>query len=180
MSRPVIATTALILSVALVGCAGPEVYTKYADQQAAIEVAKYNALTAKYTAMSTIASSGDATAKVAAVIAMAMGDMAGGGSASTRLTPPKDPSETALQWASILVPAAVQSYGIGSNKAVAMRQSDNATALAIQQSDNQVVMTESTNNTMLGFGALAATAPITATTPTATIDRPAVAATAAE
>lgn len=147
-------TVAVAVLAALAGCASPETYRQYADGQAKIEVAKYTAQAEKYKAIAQIAGTGDSTAKVAAVVAMAMGDM-GGGSAGTggsaQLAPPKDPSETALQWASILVPATVQGFGIKANRDVAIRQSDNSTVLGIRQSDNAASVQINTNQTMQGI-----------------------------
>lgn len=147
-------TVAVAVLAALAGCASPEMYRQYADGQAKIEVAKYTAQAEKYKAIAQIAGTGDSTAKVAAVVAMAMGDM-GGGSAGTggsaQLAPPKDPSETALQWASILVPATVQGFGIKANRDVAIRQSDNSTTLGIRQSDNAASVQINTNQTMQGI-----------------------------
>lgn len=147
-------TVATAVMVALAGCASPEMYRQYADGQAKIEIAKYTAQAEKYKAMAKIAEAGDATSKVAAVVAMAMGDMGGGQSGtggSAQLAPPKDPSETALQWASILVPATVQGFGIKANRDVAIRQSDNSTALGLRQSDNAASVQINTNQTMQGI-----------------------------
>lgn len=147
-------TVAVAVLAALAGCASPEMYRQYADGQAKIEVAKYTAQAEKYKAIAQIAGTGDSTAKVAAVVAMAMGDMGGGGAGtggSAQLAPPKDPSDTAIQWASILVPATVQGFGIKANRDVAIRQSDNSTVLGIRQSDNAASVQISTNQTMQGI-----------------------------
>ena len=147
-------TVAVAVLAALAGCASPDMYRQYAEGQAKIEVAKYTAQAEKYKAIAQIAGTGDATAKVAAVVAMAMGDTGSGGSGtggSAQLQAPKDPSDTAIQWASILVPATVQGFGIKANRDVAIRQSDNSTTLGIRQSDNAASVQISTNQTMQGI-----------------------------
>lgn len=129
--------------------------------------------------MAQIASSSTSeSAKVAAVVAMAM--ETGGAAQATSgptLQAPADPSEIGLKWASILVPATVQGYGINANKQLGLRQSDNATALGIRQSDNNVRITESNNSTFLGLGGMIPAAPITVVTPAVTVDRPVAPAT---
>lgn len=154
MFKRVIVAVAVL--AALAGCASPDMYRQYAEGQAKIEVAKYTAQAEKYKAIAQIAGTGDSTAKVAAVVAMAMGDMGGGGGGggtggSAQLQAPKDPSDTAIQWASILVPATVQGFGIKANRDVAIRQSDNSTTLGIRQSDNAASVQISTNQTMQGI-----------------------------
>ena len=144
-------------AVGLAGCASPNMYTAYSTAQKEIEVAKYTAQTAKYNAMSVIAATGDTTTRVAAVVAMAMGDTAGGGNGSggsAQLTPPRDPADTAIQWASILVPATVQGLGIKYNRDVSVRQSDNNTLLGMRQSDNQAAVQINSNQTIQGVAGL--------------------------
>jgi hypothetical protein len=117
---------AVFLALALTGCASTE-YVQYAKTQEAIAVAKGNADAAKYKAMSDIALSGDSAAKVAAVMAMALGQ--GGASQGPQIAAPAP--NAALQWASILVPSITQMYGIRANADVAMRSSDNAASTSI-------------------------------------------------
>jgi hypothetical protein len=116
----------LTLALALTGCASPD-YAQYAQTQQAVAVAKGTADAARYKAMADIAASGDSAAKVAAVMAMALGQ--GGNSATQQIAAPAP--NAALQWASILVPSLTQLYGIRANADVAMRSSDNAATTSI-------------------------------------------------
>ena len=60
---------ALLFALLLSACASPD-YDRYTASHQAIETAKHQADAAKYAAFAQIAKDGDATAKVAAVIAM--------------------------------------------------------------------------------------------------------------
>lgn len=128
----------LIGIVLLSGCTSTEQYKLYADSHAQMETAKYNAEAAKYKAMSDIANNGTEAAKVAAVMAIALGGNSGGGNKTNGLQAPQQ--SEALQWAQILVPNVVQGIGIIANRQVAINQSNNAAAVAV-----------STNSTFLGM-----------------------------
>lgn len=142
----------LISLLALTGCANVE-YTQYlaaqtrlsADAQVAKSteaVAKYNADAAKYRAMADIAASGTESAKVAAVMAIALGTQQGNGSAAATPTQLQLPGASpALQWASILVPSLTNIAGIAANMRVATVQSNNSRDVAV-----------STNSTFAGMG----------------------------
>lgn len=128
--------TCLLLSLlVLAGCASND-YALYADTAAKTEIARHNADAARYKAMSDIASSGTEAAKVAAVIAMALGQ--GTSTQASRLQAPQ--ASEALQWAQVLVPGLTQIAGIAANARVAQVQSNNAARVA-----------ESTNNTFAGI-----------------------------
>ena len=115
----------ILMVMSLVGCASPE-YERYAKAQTDIAVARHTAEAEKYKAMSEIAKSGDSAAKVAAVMAMAIGS---GGSNQTVVQAPQ--ASQALQWASILVPGLTQVAGMRYNYMGQKAASDNATALGI-------------------------------------------------
>lgn len=115
----------IALVTLLSGCATGE-YAQYTKAQEAIAVAKGNADAARYRAMADIAASGDSSAKVAAVMAMALGQSSNQVQAMAAPAP-----NAALQWASILIPSLTQIYGIRANADVAIRSSDNATATSI-------------------------------------------------
>lgn len=137
---PFIATL-LTASLILGGCASTADYQAYSHGQAAIEQAKYAAEAARFRAMSDIAATGDPSAKVAAVVALAMSSGGGhGGQQAAQLRAPEAPGQTALQWASVLVPAITQGYSIYSNTKLGMAQSNNTARVA-----------ESTNQTFLGM-----------------------------
>ena len=63
----------ILVAIALAGCASTGDYAAYANGQAQIEAARHSADAARYKAMSDIAATGDNSAKVAAVMALALG-----------------------------------------------------------------------------------------------------------
>lgn len=117
----------LLLVVLLAGCTSTEQYKMYADSHAQMETAKYNAEAAKYKAMSDIANNGTEAAKVAAVMAIALGGNSGGNKTNGLQAPQQS---EALQWAQILVPGVIQTVGIVANRQVAINQSNNAASVA--------------------------------------------------
>ena len=123
---------AAMLSLSLVGCATND-YEMYAENHAKIEIAKANADAERYKAMSAIAQSGDTSAKVAAVVALSINGNSSNGSKQDNMAAPQ--ANTALQWASILVPGVTQIYGISANMRVAMNQSDNMAKVAVSTND---------------------------------------------
>ena len=129
----------LLLVVLLAGCTSTEQYKLYADSHAQMETAKYNAEAAKYRAMSDIANNGTEAAKVAAVMAIALGGNTGTNKTNSLQAPQQS---EALQWAQILVPGVIQSVGIIANRQVAITQSNNAASVA-----------QSTNNAFVGMAA---------------------------
>ena len=128
----------------LAGCATSEEYLAYAKTQEAIALQRAAAETARYNALAEIARSSDTTAKVAAVMSLN-----GFGNVSqqpqTAMVAPASNSETALRWLGLLLPSVVQGYGIYQNGKVAITQSNNSAAIALKQSDNDVLKTQSTN-----------------------------------
>jgi hypothetical protein len=148
----------ILAALALTGCATKD-YELYADSHAKIEIAKANADAERYKAMGAIAQSGDASAKVAAVVALALGQS--GTKAETPMTAPQN--NQALQWASILVPSVTQLYGISANMRTAIAQSDNASKVAVSTNDAFVgiagkiqapAASVTTTNTLSGTGVL--------------------------
>ena len=126
---------ALFLSaLVLTGCASND-YAQYSKAQTDIATARHAADAAKYRAMSDIAASGDSAAKVAAVMAMAMGQ---GSGAQATLQAPQ--ASEALQWASLIVPGLTQIAGMRYNHLSQQTASNNAVALGI-----------STNSTFSGL-----------------------------
>ncbi len=130
--------------VAMTGCATSEEYLAYAKTQEAIALQLAASETARYNALAEIARSSDTTAKVAAVMSL-------NGFGNTQAQPqaamvaPASNSETALRWLGLLLPSVVQGYGIYQNGKVAITQSNNSAAIALKQSDNDVLKTQSTN-----------------------------------
>lgn len=139
-------TTLLIAAIAmLVGaCSTTAEYTAYAKAHAQSEQARYKVL-------SDVAATGGEGAKVAAVMAMALA------APQSSLKAPEAPGGTALQWLQVLLPSAVQAYGITSSTRLGIAQSQNATALG-----------QSTNATMHGIAGLIQAPTSTVTTTTST------------
>ena len=120
-------TLVILAALALTACASPD-YAQYAKSAEASSVARSKAL-------SDIATSGDSSAKVAAVMALAMG--AGN---STLAAPAPN---AALQWAQVLVPGLTQVAGMRYQYLSQQTASNNAATVAV-----------STNNTMQGIAGL--------------------------
>jgi len=118
------------------GCASTD-YKLYAEATSDIEVAKHNAEAEKYKAIAAIGASGTETAKVAAIMSMTMGGQPQQG---TNLRAPESTGDKALRWASIVVPTLMQGYGINAT-----------TRLGMNQSNNNVLTTQSTNSAFVGM-----------------------------
>lgn len=112
------------------GCATTDTAAFYAAQR--------DAETAKYTAIKALAEGADPTTR--ALLAVMLGGGMNGNQSGIRQAAP---DTTALQWASVLVPGAVQAYGLVEQGRTARMQSSNSMTLGI-----------STNDTMRGISAL--------------------------
>lgn len=142
-------TVVLVSVLVLSGCATEE-YAQYSAAQTNIANARSNSEIARYNALSVIAKEGDPTSKVAAVMALALGN----GSNGTQSTIQAPATNQALQWASILVPGLTSIAGMRYQYLGNKAASDNAMALGI-----------STNETFLGMaGQIQAPGAITNTT----------------
>jgi hypothetical protein len=157
-------TTPLIV-LALVGCASTD-YTKYSETQVAIARYKAESEKARYAVLAEIVKKGDPTASVAAVMSMQMGM---GAPQEQRLEAPRSSGDDMLKWASLLVPTAVQGFGIYANARVATTQSNNATTTALSTnstfasiantgSNNQASMASNANSAITGVANSATTA----------------------
>jgi hypothetical protein len=111
-----------VCALSLTGCATKE-YQAYADAHKAQAAAQ----TARYQALADIARQGDTTAKVAAVMSLQMGSA----QQNTQINAPKSWADYALQWTGLLLPTFGQVYTINKQTTLGMRQSDNATAVAV-------------------------------------------------
>ena len=127
----------LILAFALSGCATTE-YESYAKAQADVAKSRADADTARFVALSKIAESGTDGAKIAAVMALALGGGTSAQSQGNAISAPQ--ASNALQWASILVPSITNVAGMAFNARVAMANADNNARIA-----------ESTNSAFLGI-----------------------------
>lgn len=150
------ALSILALSALLTGCASTD-YERYAQAQTDIAAARHNAEAARYQALATIASTGTDSARVAAVMALALG--AGNQPQAQQIAAPQ-PNQ-ALQWASLLVPAVTQAVGIRYQFLSQQVQSDNATALGISTNAAFVGLAgriqapgATTNNILSGTGTM--------------------------
>jgi len=157
-------TTPLIV-LALVGCASTD-YTKYSETQVAIARYKAESEKARYAVLAEIVKKGDPTASVAAVMSMQMGMNA---PQEQRLEAPRSSGDDALKWASLLIPSAVQGFGIYANAKVATTQSNNATTTALSTnstfasiantgSNNQASMSSNGNSAITSVASNATTA----------------------
>jgi hypothetical protein len=134
-----------IATAFLVGCAsGPSNYQLYAETQKAIAQAQAQAEIARYLALTEIAKGDDPAAKVAAVISLQMGSQTT--NRQQQVVPPKSMSDTLINWATILVPSAVQLYGINQNTQLGLRQSDNSTRLGLSTNQSFVDMAKEINS----------------------------------
>jgi hypothetical protein len=158
-------TTPFIV-LALVGCASTD-YTKYSETQVAIARYKAESEKARYAVLAEIVKKGDPTASVAAVMSMQMG--MNGNSQEQRLEAPRSSGDDMLKWASLLVPTAVQGFGIYANAKVATTQSNNATTTALSTnstfasiantgSNNQASMASNSNSAIQSISGTATTA----------------------
>jgi hypothetical protein len=153
----------------LVGCAsGPSNYQLYAETQKAIAQAQSQAEIARYLALSEIAKGDDPTAKVAAVMSLQMGSQTI--NRQQQITPPRSMSDTLINWATILVPSAVQLYGINQSTQLGLRQSDNSTRLGLSTNQSFVDMAKEINDPTI----VTQPAPTIVTQPAPVIVRPEV------
>lgn len=129
----------------LAGCSTTREYQLYSEAHRAKIQADALVEAARWNALAEVAKSGDVTAKVAVAMAVQAGSTKGVANPANGIQPPKSNAELALQWTGLLLPNLTQFYSINRNSAVAMRQSDNATALGIAQSNNQATVTTNTN-----------------------------------
>lgn len=118
-------TLALLIAVALTGCSTKQ-YEAYAKAQGDIAKANADAQTERYKALSKVAESGTDTARVAAVVALAIG----GNSQSQQTQQVAAPQNEALQWASILAPTLTNIASMAVNAKVAAHSADNAARVA--------------------------------------------------
>lgn len=127
-------TLVILFALVLSGCASLE-YEQYSRAQTYIATARHQAEAARYRALSDIAATGDSSAKVAAVMALALG----ANTAQQPVIQAPQPNQ-ALQWAQILVPGLTQVAGMRYNYLSQQVQSNNATTLGL-----------STNNAFVGL-----------------------------
>lgn len=147
-------TALIFLAALLTGCANYGDYYKSVEASNTAMVAAVRAQAeadaVRFNVLMRIAESGDATAKVAATMALALG----GARPAQAPAVAQMPQNEALQWAGVLVPGVTQGLMGYYNMRTNMRASDNA-----------LVQSISSDQTMLGMGALIAEPPLVVTQP---------------
>ena len=161
----------LILALLQAGCASSQEYQHYLDTQAAIHTAKYNAEAEKYKAIAAIASSGDQTAKVAAV--MALSGASSQQASFPGITAPRNGWDIARDMFSVILPPVIQGYAIHSNQKIAINQSDNNRDISISNNESMLgmaglIQAPQANQTISGNGVIGAGSYSTPTTTTTT------------
>lgn len=129
-------------ALALTGCA-----TGQAEYYAA-ETARHAAEGERWAAMGRIAESGDVTAKA---VALAVMGQTGGAGQQQVTAAPRSAVADLLQFAGIVLPAAIQGYGIHSQTQLGMRQSDNGARQNIAAAEYGFKGADSTNSAFLGI-----------------------------
>ena len=126
----------LIPALALAACSTKnDVVMNYDYQLAVAETEK-----ARMNAIKEIAKQGDTGAVAAAMMMQNQG--------KTNHAAPRSGGDSALAWASVIVPSTVQAAGIAVNGLVARTQSNNNKDVAIVNSDNTTAVAVDTNSTM--------------------------------
>lgn len=156
----------LITPLLLAGCATN--YDGYAEANVKIAQARAQAESEKYKAMAAIASTGDAAAKVAAVMSMALGQP--NQQPQQQLAPPKSAADTTLQAIATLLPSIAQIYGINRQVALGIEQVRGNVAIQQTVSNASVMTARSTNDTFASLASKiqAPAANVTTTTTTTT------------
>lgn len=153
-----------ILPILLAGCATN--YEGYAEANVKIAQARAQAESEKYKAMAAIAATGDAAAKVAAVMSMALGQP---GQQQQQIAPPKSAADTTLQAIATILPSIAQIYGINRQVALGMEQVRGNVAIQQTVSNASVMTARSTNDTFANIaGKIQAPAANVTTTTTST------------
>ena len=137
----------LLAPLLLAGCATN--YDAYVEANIKVAEARARAETEKYKAMAAIASTGDAAAKVAAVMSMALGHQVQ--QAQQQIAPPRSPADTTLQAIAAILPSIAQIYGINRQVALGMEQVRGNVAIQQAQSNASIANTASTNNAFAGI-----------------------------
>lgn len=159
-----------ITTVLLVGCSSMGSYYRAVDNTNAryveVTVAQAKAEEARYNALARIAETGDATAKIAATMAIAMSNK----QETPKLNTPAVPQNEALQWASILVPGVAQGMSIYYNTQSSMNANNNATALGMNTNSTFATFASEINNPVV----VTQPAPVVVEQPTPIVVEPVV------
>lgn len=139
-----------LLSLALVAC-GNSQYESYLQAQTAIAQANSSAEVARANAIAAIAKDGDEGAKVAAVLSLAMNGDSPSNTQATGVSRPRTMGDSALQWASLLVPTFAQLYTVDQNTRAVIRQSEHSMISSMNESDNAALTSISTNESFVAM-----------------------------
>ena len=138
-----------ISTLILAGCSTAGDYYKSVDSSNVknVEIMQAQAMAevAKYQALAQIAGQGDATAKVAATMAIALS----GQKNTTQAAVAQPMQSEALQWASILVPGVTQGLNIYYNTKASINANNNATALGMNTNSTFSEMAKEINNPVI-------------------------------
>ena len=146
----------LIPALVLAACSTKnDVVMNYDYQLAVAETEK-----ARMEAIQEIARQGDTGAVAAAMMMQNQG--------KTNHAAPRSGGDTALAWASVIVPSTVQASGIAVNGLVARTQSDNNKDVAIVNSNNNSDVAIHTNDTMADIAQVTVVDPAVVETSTTT------------
>jgi hypothetical protein len=136
---------AIAVPLVLAGCSTPAAYYVAVDnansRKTEIALAKEQTESARIQALTQLAATGDASARTAAVMALAFANMGQGKQANTDMVAPAKPDgagDTMLKWTSVLLPSLTQFYAIGKNAEVSIVNSNNS--LEGQKSNNGMVV----------------------------------------
>jgi hypothetical protein len=119
------------------GCATTSDYNLYAQTQQIVAQERAKTEIARANALKEIASFGDSASKVAAVMSLQFAAQTQP-APSQQITAPTSFGDTALKWASLLVPSLTQFYSIGKSADIAVVNSNNS--LEGKKSDNGMVV----------------------------------------
>lgn len=131
------------------GCASTD-YIKYTESQAKINIAKSMADAERWKSMAKIAESGDTATKVAAMFAMQNSNIQ---NQNVHIDAPKSGWDSAREWMGIIIPSAIQGYGIHANQQIATTNSNNSRDVAISTNSSfvgiagKIQSSNTTNNT---------------------------------
>jgi hypothetical protein len=148
----------LILLAALLAtaCTTTEVQQSYYETEQRVRIAEAEALKAKYSAIASIANTGDTTAKTVALLSL--GGFSSAKTNSSAIKAPENPSDAAFKWLSVLAPVGLEAFRTIKSSQVQMHNSDNnlvSTMLSLQSNEN----------TVLGLGRLINPTPVIAPAP---------------
>jgi hypothetical protein len=150
------------------GCASTDHYAALREQTLAwreVEMAKAQASAKRFEALALVSRNGDTAAQVA--VAMALAGLGGTSGVPASTPPPQitDPNDSALRWASIILPSATAITAGYFGYRLGETQSNNAAAASISANSTMLGMANGTRDVALGgFNTFASLPPATSTT----------------